>query len=297
MSPIAAPLLAAGLLAIAATTAAADEFCRGRPHALGTARVLPVDARTTPHVGRKHSAVTLPLAPREVVLTFDDGPWPATTPRVLDALRDECVRATFFLVGRKATAFPRLTRRTAAAGHTIATHTYSHPLLNRMSFARAEAEIDRGIAAVTRALGSDADGHIAPFFRFPGFASTPRLLDRLARRGIVVFGADLWASDWLPMTPERELALVMQRLDAAGGGIVLFHDTKGPTAAMLPSFLRMLKRDGYRVVHAVPSGSQAIAAAPVPAGTTTGPVEPSPMPAGRPLVLKESNRNASKFRN
>jgi peptidoglycan/xylan/chitin deacetylase (PgdA/CDA1 family) len=242
------PILAAAVL-IAVVRPAASETCR--PDALGTARVLPVDAHVTPHVGRKQFPVTLPLLPHEVVLTFDDGPWPATTPRVLAALREQCVRATFFLLGGKATAFPNLARQAAADGHTIGTHTYSHPLLNRMAFGRAEAEIDRGIATVGRALGDQR--LLAPFFRFPGFASTPRLLDRLAQRGIVVFGADLWASDWLPMSPDRELALVRQRLDAAGGGIVLLHDTKTQTAAMLPAFLRMLKGHGYRVVHVVPS--------------------------------------------
>ena len=76
-----------------------------------------------------------------------------------------------------------------------------------------------------------------PFFRFPGFASSAALLDRLERRGIVVFGADLWASDWDPMSPQQQLHLVVGRVEANRGGIVLFHDTKKQTAAMLPSFL------------------------------------------------------------
>lgn len=272
MSPSAVSIATVGLLALAAATPAAGDTCRG--DALGTARVLPIEARVTPQVGRKHFPGTLPLRSREVVLTFDDGPWPATTPRVLEALRRECVRATFFLVGSRAEASPGLVRRVAAAGHTIATHTYSHPLLNRLPIARAEADIDRGIAAVGRALGKDP----APFFRFPGFASTPRLLDRLGQRGIVVFGADLWASDWLPMTPDRELALVMQRLQAAGRGIVLFHDTKAQTAAMLPALLRMFKQHGYRIVHIVPSGRNMIATTPLAATTATKAVEQLPMP-------------------
>ena len=114
------------------------------------------------------------------------------------------------------------------------------------------AEIDRGIAAVETALhGRPAAKPATPFFRFPGFASTPALLDRLAGRGIVVFGADLWASDWNRMTPEQELRLVIERLSINRGGIVLFHDTKKQTAAMLPAFLRLLKANGYRVVHVI----------------------------------------------
>jgi peptidoglycan/xylan/chitin deacetylase (PgdA/CDA1 family) len=254
-------------------SAAAAETCPGNPDALGTARVLSVSAATSPRVGRKQFAATLPLAPKEVVLTFDDGPWPGPTNKVLDALRHECVRATFFLLGRNAAANPALARRELAEGHTLAHHTFSHPLLSRMSMAAAEREIDRGIAADERAtygssgqaVGAAADPQPAqpleplwpktPFFRFPGFAASPALLDRMAARKFTVFGADLWASDWNPMSPGRQLRLVLGRLDAAGRGILLFHDTKQQTAAMMPAFLRALKARGYRVVHVVPAGA------------------------------------------
>jgi peptidoglycan/xylan/chitin deacetylase (PgdA/CDA1 family) len=246
-----------GLAFVVATGVTATAApCPGNPDALGTERVLAVSAAATPRVGRKHFAATLPLARKEVVLTFDDGPWPGTTPRVLDALRRECVKATFFLLGRNATDHPELARREVTEGHTVAHHTFSHPLLARLSFAAAEAEIDRGIGAVeTAAIGHTGPAPATPFFRFPGFASSPALLDRLQQRGIVVFGADLWASDWNPMTPATELALVMRRLNATGGGILLFHDTKAQTAAMLPALLRELKRQGYRVVHTVPAAA------------------------------------------
>jgi peptidoglycan/xylan/chitin deacetylase (PgdA/CDA1 family) len=239
-------------LAAGVVSAGAAEPCPGNPDALGTARILAVDPNTTPPVGRKQFPQTLPLGPREVVLTFDDGPWPGTTPRVLDALKHECVKATFFLIGRNAAANAALARQELAEGHTVAHHTWSHPLLDRMPIAAAEAEIDRGFGAVDTALyGRVESNPVTPFFRFPGFASSPALLGELARRRILVFGADLWASDWNPMSPEQELALVNARLDAVGGGIVLFHDTKKETAAMIPSFLRVLKSRGYGVVHVV----------------------------------------------
>jgi peptidoglycan/xylan/chitin deacetylase (PgdA/CDA1 family) len=237
---------------------ATAQTCPGNSDALGTARMLHVDV-ATPRVGRKQYATTLPLAAKEIVLTFDDGPWPGTTPTVLDALKHECVRATFFLLGRTATAAPALAKRELAEGHTIGYHTFAHPLLSRMSLAAADAEVDRGIAAVDRAAYGDAAAsseHPAkphtPFFRFPGFAASPALLARMRARGLVVFGADLWASDWNPMTPEQELTLVLRRLDVAGRGIILFHDTKRETARMLPRFLRAIKVRGYRVVHVVP---------------------------------------------
>jgi peptidoglycan/xylan/chitin deacetylase (PgdA/CDA1 family) len=242
------PLLALAL-ALASTPAVASDC---GPEALGTSRVLAVDPNTTAGVGRRQFATTLPLAPKEVVLTFDDGPWPPTTARVLDALKRECVRATFFLLGRNAAAYPALARRTLAEGHTVGHHTWSHRLLNRLPLPAAEQEINRGIAAVDGALYDTAGATpVTPFFRFPGFAANAALLERMRQRRIVVFGTDLWASDWNPMTPEQELRLVLQRLDAAGGGIVLFHDTKAQTAAMLPPFLRALKARGYRIVHVV----------------------------------------------
>ena len=243
-----------GLAALAVSSAdALAAPCPGNAEALGTERLLAVDAATTPRVGRKHFATTLPLRPKEVVLTFDDGPWPGTTDRVLDALRAECVRASFFLLGRNAAAHPGLVRRQEADGHTVAHHTFSHRLLGYLAIDAAEAEIDRGIAAVESALKRRGGVATTPFFRFPGFVSSPALLNRLQQRGIVVFGADLWASDWNPMSPADELTLVMSRLSDSGGGIVLFHDTKAQTAAMLPAFLRALKRNGYRVVHVVPA--------------------------------------------
>src|SRR5947209_9689814 len=121
----------AGLLGAALVSAAHGATpCPGNPDALGTARMLEVDAATTPRVGRKQFPQTLPLAPKEVVLTFDDGPWPGTTPRILDTLKRECVQASFFLLGRSAAAHPALARREIAEGHTVGNHTYSHPLLD-----------------------------------------------------------------------------------------------------------------------------------------------------------------------
>jgi peptidoglycan/xylan/chitin deacetylase (PgdA/CDA1 family) len=231
------------------------------PHAgaLGTSRILAVDVATTPRVGLKSFPQTLPLANHEVVLTFDDGPWPSTTSRVLAALAHECIHATFFLIGRNAVPYPELVRRIAAEGHTVGTHTWSHPSLRRVKPERAVEEINHGISALEMILhGKATTTPTTPFFRFPGFESTPATLDLLQSRGIVVFGADLWASDWVKMTPRQELKLITDRLEAAGKGIVLFHDTKAWTAAMLPDFLRYLRDHGYHVVHVIPAEPAAV---------------------------------------
>ncbi len=227
-----------------------------RKGALGTSRVLSVDAKTTPRVGLKSFPQTLPLADREVVLTFDDGPNPPTTSKVLAALAQECVRATFFLIGLHASQHPDMVKRIAREGHTIGHHTFSHPFMARIPFDKAKSEIDRGIAADEKALnGVATTTPSTPFFRFPYFESTQAQLDLLQGRGIVVFGADLWASDWTEITPEQELKLVTERLAASGKGIILFHDPKARTAAIMPAFLRYLRENGYRVVHIVPAGA------------------------------------------
>jgi peptidoglycan/xylan/chitin deacetylase (PgdA/CDA1 family) len=248
--------LAAALLAsMAGATAAWAADCP-RKGALGTSRILSVDAETSPRVGLKQYPQTLPLRDHEVVLTFDDGPWPPTTPRVLAALAHECVRATFFLIGKPASEHPSLVRRIAAEGHTIGHHTWSHRSLMQINPGETTEEIDHGIAAVEMALhGVATNVPSTPFFRFPGFETTPATLEPLQSRGIVVFGADLWASDWNTMTPKQELKLIIDRLNVARKGIILFHDPKARTAAMLPQFLRYLRDHDYRVVHLTPAAS------------------------------------------
>jgi peptidoglycan/xylan/chitin deacetylase (PgdA/CDA1 family) len=255
--------IAFGALIIAANVGAHAADCP-RSGTLGTSRVLTVDPASYPRVGQKSFAQTLPLEDHEVVLTFDDGPSPPNTSRVLTALANECVRATFFLIGKSAAEHPELVRRIAAERHTVAHHTWSHRNLSHIKSSETVDEIDRGIAADEAALhGQETTTPTTPFFRFPWFDSTPVLLDLLQARGIAVFGADLWASDWIPMPPQLQLRLVTARLKAAGRGIILFHDPRGQTAAMMPAFLRYLRDNHYRIVHIVPL-AVAVGAARVP---------------------------------
>jgi peptidoglycan/xylan/chitin deacetylase (PgdA/CDA1 family) len=249
-------VLGAVLGTLAGSAAASAAECP-RKAALGTSRVLSVDAKSTPRIGLKSFPQTLPLADREVVLTFDDGPNPPTTSKVLAALAQECARATFFLIGLHAAAHPDMVKRIAREGHTIGHHTWSHPFMARIPFEKAKAEIDRGIAADEMALnGVSTTTPSTPFFRFPYFEATQAELDLLQSRGIVVFGADLWASDWNEITPAQELKLITERLAAAGKGIILFHDPKARTATIMPAFLRYLRENGYRLVHVVPAAAR-----------------------------------------
>jgi peptidoglycan/xylan/chitin deacetylase (PgdA/CDA1 family) len=233
--------LLAGMIFLVATEGA--YACA--PDALGTARVMHVSGAGGPRIGMKQYGGTLPLAEKEVVLTFDDGPYHTTTPRILDALAQECVRATFFLIGRNAAALPHIAARTAREGHSIANHTYSHPwTINRLSFENGVGEVDRGFEAIRAATGQ-----VLPWVRFPGFVETPALLAEMSRRNVAVWGTDLWASDWNVQSPQGQLSLILGRLERLKRGVILFHDTKEQTAQMLPAFLRELKRRGYRVVH------------------------------------------------
>jgi peptidoglycan/xylan/chitin deacetylase (PgdA/CDA1 family) len=246
--------LRAAVIVLIACTATAQAADCPRSGTLGTSRILAVDAAQTPRVGSKNFPQTLPLDDHEVVLSFDDGPWPPTTPRVLATLAKECVRATFFLIGKPASEHPELVRRIAAEGHTIGHHTWLHRSLMRIKPSETTEEIDHGISAVEMALhGVATTTPSTPFFRFPGFETTPATLDLLQSRGIVVFGADLWASDWNPMAPKQQLKLLIDRLKVARKGIILLHDPKAQTAAMLPDFLRYLRENHYRVVHLVPA--------------------------------------------
>ena len=267
--PTLLPFAFLALALLAPPCQAAPPACR--PDALGTSRTLVVGTKGGPAVGLESYPRTLPLADHEVVLTFDDGPSAKTTPSVLDALAHQCVKATFFLIGRNAAADPALVKREIADGHTVAHHTFSHPArtLRRMSLAAAEADIDHGFAADdVAAYGTAGPQPRVKFFRFPGFADTPALDAWLGTRDIAIFGTDLWAFDWLEQSPQQELALLMRRLDKAKKGIILLHDTRPSTAKMVPDLLRALKAGGYKVVALTP-GPGVAETVPAPKGWTS----------------------------
>jgi len=186
------------------------------------------------------------LADREVVLTFDDGPLPRYTKPILKALEDECTKATFFYVGKMAKAYPDMLRKVDADGHTIAGHTYSHPLnLKRRALAKAKYEIERGFMTLEAVLGKP----IAPFFRFPGLSDSKPLMSYLRQRRIGMFSVDVVSNDSYTRNPQRLAKQTLRKLDKLGRGILLFHDIKASTARALPNILSELKRKGYKIVH------------------------------------------------
>jgi len=229
--------------------------CPGNPHALGTSRTIVVDPREHIRIGTMDYAETLPLAEGEVVLTFDDGPIPPYTGKVLDILAAECVKATYFIVGQMAREYPALVRRAYNDGHTIGTHSMTHPFRFRaLSVERGNAQIDDGIAATAAALG-DPD-KVAPFFRFPGFGHTGAAHEHAAERGLMVWGADIPADDWHKLGPHEVARRAVQRLEYKGKGILLLHDIHQRTVDALPLILEELKARGFRVVHVVPASAE-----------------------------------------
>ncbi|WP_347336479.1 hypothetical protein [Bradyrhizobium japonicum] len=105
-----------------------------------------------------------------------------------------------------------------------------------------------------RSMASGLDRRSAPFFRFPYFDSTPATLDFVHSRGIVAFGADLWASDWENITHGEALKNLTDQLESSRRGIILLHDAQARTAAMMPALLRYLRESGYRIEHLVSAG-------------------------------------------
>ena len=240
----------AGLLmgAMAQTAHAAD--CPGHPDAIGTSRTIVVDPREHPRIGTMQYSETLPLRDHEVVLTFDDGPLPKHSNQVLQILADQCVKATFFLIGSQARANPEGVRKLVAAGHTIGTHSQNHPLtFQKMPVEKAQQEIEEGIASVSAALTDQSA--LSPFFRIPGLLRADGVENYLASRGIQLWSADFLADDWHRISSARVHDLAIKRLEANGKGILLLHDIQARTAGALPAILRDLKARGYRIVHVV----------------------------------------------
>jgi peptidoglycan/xylan/chitin deacetylase (PgdA/CDA1 family) len=240
--------------AVPAETPSASAIPRcDRAGGMGLSRIVQIDTTGGPEFGFQHLHGYDFLRDKEVVLTFDDGPWPGSTAAVLRALRDQCLKATFFEIGEHASWHPEITREVIEAGMTVGTHTWSHKDLARNPYAgdleRAEQEIELGNSAVHMAA---AGGSIAPFFRFPDLQQTPQQLKYLAQRNVAIFSTDIDSRDFAMHKPEQVIKSVMKQLERRGKGIILLHDFHRNTAAALPELLNQLKNGGYKVVHMVP---------------------------------------------
>jgi peptidoglycan/xylan/chitin deacetylase (PgdA/CDA1 family) len=223
-----------------------------KPGGMGLARIVEIDTTGGPGFGFEHFKRYDFLRAGEVVLTFDDGPWPENTPAVLRALADNCLKATFFEIGQHAMWHPEIAKQVAAAGNTVGTHTWSHKDLSKSPYAgdieQAKQEIEMGVSAVHAAVAAP----IAPFFRFPALQHPPELLSYLAERNIASFSTDLDSFDFKMHKPQQVIESVMRKLQKQGKGIILMHDFQHATAEAMPELIHQLKAGGYKVVHVVP---------------------------------------------
>jgi len=218
------------------------------PNALGVARVVEIDTTGGPGFGFEHFKQFDFLTEKEVVLTFDDGPWPVNTPAVLKALADECTKGLFFSVGKHATYHPEILKQVLAQGHTVGTHTWSHVNLNskKLTEQQVKDEVEKGFSAVRFALGTNP----APFFRFPQLQHNPAMVAYFGTRNVAMFSTEIDSFDFRKgATPEKIVETVMTRLDKLGKGIILMHDFQKNTGLALPTLLARLKAGGYKVVQ------------------------------------------------
>jgi len=236
------------------------------PNALGVSRVVQIDTTGGPGFGFEHFKAYDFLRDHEVVLTFDDGPWPWNTEHVLKALADQCTKAMFFPIGKHAGYHPEILKEVKAAGMTVGSHTWSHKDLSTLTPDEAKAEIEKGIAAVSIALGNKP---VDPFFRFPALKHPPDIVKYVGSRNLGIFSCDFDSFDFKMHRPQQVIHSVMTKLAKHHKGIILMHDFQRPTAEALPELLKKLKEGGYKVVQVV--------------GKT--PVEP--LPQYKEIVLKE----------
>ena len=230
--------------------------CPGNPNALGISRVVEVDTTGGPGFGSEQFKTHDFLREGEVVLTFDDGPWPRNTPEVLTALAAHCTKAIFFPIGLHATYEPGILKQVAAAGHIVGSHTWCHQNLSKTKGKcnvggkvqqvtyDPKDEIEKGISAVHWAVG----GPTAPFFRFPGLNQPPDMVSYLGQRNIAIFSADIDSFDFKLHKPDQVRQSVMTKLKKQGKGIILMHDFQRSTAEALMALLNDLKAGGYKVV-------------------------------------------------
>jgi peptidoglycan/xylan/chitin deacetylase (PgdA/CDA1 family) len=224
------------------------------PGALGIERTIVVDPNEHVRLGSMQYAESLPLKDREVVLTFDDGPLPPYTDRILDTLASECVKATFFMVGRMARAYPSLVQRIHDDGHTVASHSQNHPFsFHTMTVGQAAREIEDGFASLRSVL--DDPRAVAPFFRIPGLLRQDSVEAYLAAHGYMTWSVDFHADDWTRISSHEIARRAIGRLESRGKGILLLHDIQPATALAMPEILRELKARGFKIVHVVPAAA------------------------------------------
>ena len=184
----------------------------------------------------------VPVSGKFIAITFDDGPHPSNTPRLLDILRQRNVKATFYVIGRSVDLHPGVLRRTVAEGHEIGNHSQTHRLMTRLSDTEVRGEMQRCEDAIGKAAG------VRPRTMRPPYGGLNQSQRELVH---TEFGYPtiLWSVD--PLDWKRPgPSVVAQRMisGASPGGILLAHDLHSQTVDAMPATLDGLLRQGYKFV-------------------------------------------------
>ncbi len=208
----------------------------------------------------------VPVDGKFIAMTFDDGPHPSNTPRLLDMLRTRNIKATFYVIGRNVDLYPQVVRRIVNEGHEVGNHTYTHRLLSKLSDSEVRNEISRCRDAVGRAAG------VKPRTLRPPYGG---LLERQRQMVMSEFGYPtiMWNVDPLDWK-NRNAGIVSSRIlgNTTPGSIILAHDLHKTTVDAMPATLDGLLKRGYRFVTV----SQLLAMKQAPATAAAAPAKPEP---------------------
>lgn len=211
------------------------------------------DSEITRDVSNGYKTIDAGVGKKEIILTFDDGPHPQYTDRILKALASANVKATFLVLGNNVRAYPQILKNVADQGHVIGSHSTDHKCLaaksictknngRMLSVPEAIANINRGHQAIYDVLGF-AD----PFFRFPYGESSPELSAYLKNRGVAELYWSIDSEDWRNRTPAEMVEFTMRQIEKRQKGMILFHDIQRKTAEALPTILKQLYYKGYSI--------------------------------------------------
>jgi len=239
-----------GSMAVAAQAAVGSTVLGGLARAAVPGAVTP--ASLGEQVGGIHWR---DIVPDRIALTFDDGPRPGRTTRVLDVLEAEGIKATFFVCGRLVRRFPGILEEVDAAGHQLANHTWSHPNLRHMPVREIEDEFQRTADAVDEALGREVDlryyrpPYGAPWYKRSRSAerSRQKICEVIDRRGGLLCMWQVHSNDSHPGVDEASIYKSMRmKFDRQKAGAMVFHDSSKMTARLLPEYLDFIRSYGLR---------------------------------------------------
>jgi peptidoglycan-N-acetylglucosamine deacetylase len=218
---------------------AASELATGQPT---VAEPTPTPSAAASDAPEKASYSSCRVDGRYIAMTFDDGPHPVLTPRLLDMLKARGIKATFFLIGQNAAEYPDVVRRIAAEGHEIGNHTWDHPQLTKLNPTALRQEIDKTSTTIAEIVGK------APLVMRPPYGATSAYINHWINRefGMKVI---LWSVDPLDWKYRNSARVEGQILTGARpGAIILSHDIHATTVAAMPGVFDSLLAKGYKFV-------------------------------------------------